>query len=147
MPDPVSRYDAFLFLHLLAAFALVGTMTAFWAVTLAGRPPQPLLPKGAREAIGRPLGLTIAIASVTVLVFGVALAIDVDGYELWDGWILASFLLWGVGTLAGERGGRWFQRASESGDRVHWQRGMLLQTTSTVAVLVLLAVMITKPGV
>jgi len=142
----VSRYEVMLFFHVLAAFALVGAITAFWVVALAGRPPQPLVPAGARQALSRPLGITIAAAGVIALVFGVALAIDVDGYELWDGWILASLVLWMIGTGTGERGGRWFQRAAETGERVHWQRGLLLHTASSIAVLALLGVMITKPG-
>jgi len=142
----VSFYEFLLFAHVLAAFGLVSAMTAFWVVALAGRPPQPLAPEGARRSLAQPLGITVAAASVLALIFGVALAIDVDGYELWDGWILASLVLWAIGTGAGERGGRWFQRAAETGEQVHWQRGLLLHATSSVAVLLLLALMVSKPG-
>ena len=33
-------------------------------------------------------------APPAVLVFGVWLALDVDGYGCWDGWIIAAFVLW-----------------------------------------------------
>ena len=31
------------------------------------------------------------------IVFGVWLAISLDRYQLWDGWIIAALVLWAVG--------------------------------------------------
>ena len=59
------------------------------------------------------------------------LAIDIDGYELWDGWILAAIVLWAIATELG-------RRARENPLPWHWLR--------TVVVVLVLVDMIWKPG-
>jgi hypothetical protein len=36
-------------------------------------------------------------------VFGVSLAIEVDRYRVWDGWVIAAIVLWAIGTETGRR--------------------------------------------
>jgi hypothetical protein len=73
-------------------------------------------------------------------VFGAWLAIDVDGYELWDGWIIAAFVLW---LVAGAIGGR-LERGFREGDDTVNPR-MLVALMALVTTLLLLD-MIFKPG-
>ena len=98
-------YELLLLLHVLAAFALVAALVLFWTMTVVGL-------AGAAEGealsapLARPAGVLVAVGAIFTLVFGVWLAIYVDGYELWDGWILASLILWAIGGATGERAGR-----------------------------------------
>jgi hypothetical protein len=38
------------------------------------------------------------LGGLATLVLGIWLAIYVDGYEVWDGWIIAAIVLWLVAT-------------------------------------------------
>jgi uncharacterized membrane protein len=85
-------------------------------------------------------------------VFGIALAIDVDGYSLLDGWILTALVLWIVAAGTGTRVGQAFQEAREAAERGEGDLATLVRGTRTlhlvmaVAVTALLVVMIYKPG-
>ncbi len=137
-------YDWLLFLHVLSAFFLVGALTYFWALVLATRPGRNTLPGATALAMARPATIAVAAGVAGTLIFGVWLAIDVDGYELWDGWILASLVLWAIGSGAGERSGR---ALTPVGDVYpNWRRGLLLHTVASLAALVILVLMIWKPG-
>ena len=65
----------------------------------------------------------------------------VDAYQLWDGWILASLVLWAIGGWAGGQAGKSFE--SGPGGR---EAGIRFQAINSVAVLVILVLMIWKPG-
>jgi hypothetical protein len=137
-------YEWLLVLHVLSAFALVASLVAFWGLTIAAR--AGLNP--ALGAIAAPFGAAAAIGTIGTLVFGIWLAIYVDGYELWDGWIVASLVLWVVGTGAGQQTGAAMARAAEPGADAAAlrRRGTLLHTVSSLAVLAIVALMIFKPG-
>ena len=45
---------------------------------------------------------TFALTAIVVCI-GVWLALEVDGYELWDAWIIIAIVLWFVGSGAGGR--------------------------------------------
>jgi hypothetical protein len=124
-------YDTLLFLHLLAAFALVATVVAYSAITL-----------GAQVNPG-----TVTVANVMwdagglgTLVFGVWLAINRDEYDILDGWVIAAIVLWALATETGRRArvGGSDAVAAESAAAMHWVRVAL--------VVLLLADMIFKPG-
>ncbi len=93
-------------------------------------------------SFGRFGGILVGVGMLGTIVFGIWLAIDVDGYELWDGWILASLLLWALGGWAGGKAGKEFTQSSVSGRRA----GIRFQALNTLAVLVILVLMIWKPG-
>jgi hypothetical protein len=141
----VSLYDFLLFVHVLGAFALVAAFVAFWTMyAVSGRREA-----GTADVVStlvRPATVLVIAGSLTTLVFGVWLAIYLDGYELWDGWILASLALWLVGTGSGERAGRLFSDPGGFVDRDLRRRGLALQTASTIAIGVVLMLMIFKPG-
>jgi uncharacterized membrane protein len=134
-------YDWLLFLHVLSAFAAVGAMTVLWGLILGTRAPAPSIDPASAMTIGRRAGITVGIAMMAVLVLGIWLAIDVDAYEVWDGWILGSIALWVVGAAAGAKAGREFERGPEGR-----QAGIRLQAVNSVILLVILVLMIWKPG-
>jgi hypothetical protein len=132
-------YDTLLFLHVLAAFAIVATVVVFSAFALRLTTDSRVL------AVGNVLW---AVGGLGTLVFGVWLALYVKGYEIYDGWIIAAIVLWAIGTelgrraevgyIAADRGGQLDIAAAGQAALLHWLR--------SVAILALLVVMIYKPG-
>lgn len=154
--------DWLLALHLIAAAALIGAMTLFWIVALAMRStdvPAPTLSAGRVAAVGN---ATIIAGTAGTIVFGVWLALSLEGYEIWDGWIVASIVLWavasGLGQRAGAEYGRGVTRArelvaaghtgpdAELGALNRAPRPLGLHLASSIAVLAILVLMIWKPG-
>ena len=147
---PLTFYEWLLFLHVAGAFALVAALVAYWALVLATGRTEPANERDLMNALGRPAAVLVTAGLALTLVFGVWLAIYVDGYELWDFWILAALALWGVGTETGRRAGNLLTSASAaaSGDERTGlrRRGVLLHAASSTAVLLVLILMIFKPG-
>ena len=158
----VSRYDWLLFLHVLSAFALVGAVVVFTIVIVASWTrdvPSEIVRLFQVSRIGDVL---IGVGSIGVLVFGIWLAIDVDGYELWDGWILAALVLWAAMGAIGSREGKVYNAARdraralvrEGNDApsaelqalIRDRRGLWLHIATIVIVLAFLVDMIFKPG-
>ena len=99
---------------------------------------------------------------IGVLLFGIWLALEVDGYELWDGWIIAAIVLWLVAAALGRQTGEAYmqgmtkaqelEKAGQSGPSPELlalnrtSRGLLFQVLSSVVVLLILIDMIWKPG-
>ena len=119
-------YEWLLFLHVIAAFMVVTGLAAYGVVAFSGA-------AFVRAALAPALVLW-NVGAVGVLVFGVWLALDVDGYGLLDGWIIAAFVLW---LAAGAIGGRLERGLREGDDSVDPR---VLVTT------LLLLDMIFKPG-
>jgi uncharacterized membrane protein len=158
----VSFDDWLLALHLLSAFALVGAMTIFSILVVAGwreERPRHVLSFLSTSKIATVL---VSVGSLGTLVFGVWLAFSVGNYDIWDGWIIAAIVLWAVGTELGRRSGVVYapvaERAREllttSPDEPSPELGALLRSRqalwlhigASVAVLAVLALMIWKPG-
>jgi hypothetical protein len=133
----VSLYEWLLFLHVLAAFALVAGVVAYGVIVLGDG-------RGAvRRALASPALALWNAGGIGVLVLGIALAIDVDGYEVWDGWILGAIVLWLVASAAGgplARGVRDDAAALDPG------RARMLFAVMAVATAALLVDMVFKPG-
>jgi hypothetical protein len=126
----VSRYEWLLFLHLIGAFAAVGSVVVFSVLLLgADRVAGPQL-----TFLGRRLW---DVGGLLTLVFGIWLAID--DYSIVDGWILTALVLWAIAGGTGVRIGMAFD--SGGGQRVR-----PLYAVMTIAVVALLVVMIYKPG-
>jgi hypothetical protein len=110
--------DWLLALHLLAAFALMAALVLFTAVMVAnwgdGRP-QRASAYFRVAAIGGPL---IAAGAGLTLLLGIWLAIDLDAYQPWDGWIIAAIVLWGIGGYAGSKVGAHYTSLQELVDRL-----------------------------
>ena len=133
----MSTYEWLLFLHLLAAFLLVAGLVAYSVLVLSGG--------GAPVArtLGRPALALWNAGGLGTLVFGVWLALDIDGYELWDGWIIAALVLWFVGSGAAGRLGA-SVREGQSVQGIDGARVMV--GVMALATLLLLLDMIFKPG-
>jgi hypothetical protein len=122
--------DWLLFLHLFAAFLLAITIVMYSAVAL--------------RATSSPRMLFVAdrcwdVGGLGTLIFGIWLALNLEQYDFFDGWILLALLLWFVATGLGQT----VQRGIGGDDiraviALHWIR--------TIVVIGLLVTMIWKPG-
>jgi hypothetical protein len=128
----MSLYEWLLFLHVLAAFLLVAGLTAYGVLVLGGA-------DAARRVLLPPAAALWNAGGLGVLVFGVWLALNVDGYELWDPWIIAALVLWLVASGAGGQ----LERAARAGALGGTRR---LYVVMALASLALLIDMIFKPG-
>jgi hypothetical protein len=133
-------YDWLLFLHVLSAVALVVTIVVFSAFALGAAIDSGVL------MVGR---VAWAVGGLGTLVFGIWLAIYVDGYEIWDGWIIGAIVLWAIATEMGRRAELGFIAASRgegpSATAVP-QQAVLMHWLRAIFILALLVVMIYKPG-
>jgi hypothetical protein len=123
-------YDWLLFLHVLAAFMLAVTVVSYTAVALGA------------AAGGRTLFVADRcwdVGGLGTLVLGIWLALYLDEYDFWDGWILGAIALWIAATGLGQSTQRRLA-ADASADiaAMHWLR--------TLTVLGLLVLMVWKPG-
>jgi hypothetical protein len=123
-------YDTLLFLHVLAALLLAVTAVTYSAVALGA------------TAGGAPLRVADVcwnVGGLGTLILGIWLALYVDGYEVWDGWILGAIVLWAVATETGRRAQLELGQSGTGGATLmHWLR--------TLAVIALLVLMVWKPG-
>jgi hypothetical protein len=134
-------YDWLLFLHVLAAFMLVVTVVIFSAFALGA------------ASDSRVLGVANVmwgVGGLGTLILGIWLALYVDAYEIWDGWIIAAIVLWAIATELGRRAQLGFapQAAGEGGaaTAIVPQQAVLMHWLRSLVVLLLLIVMIYKPG-
>jgi hypothetical protein len=132
-------YDTLLFLHVLAAFALVATVVIVSAFALGWTGDSRVL------MVGRVLW---AIGGLGTLVFGVWLALYVQGYEIYDGWIIAALVLWAIATELGRRAEVGYVQSSAAveGSRAPAGQPAVMHWLRSLVVLALLVVMIYKPG-
>jgi hypothetical protein len=123
-------YHTLLFFHLIAAFLLAITVVTYTAVALGA------------STDGRTLFVADRcwdVGGLGTLVLGIWLALDLDEYGFFDGWILGAIALWVVATGLGQSTQRRLATDANADIAVmHWLR--------TLAVLGLLVLMIWKPG-
>jgi hypothetical protein len=123
-------YDWLLFFHLLAAFLLFVTLVTYTAMALGV------------VAGGRAVFVADRcwdVGGLGTLVLGIWLALYLDEYNFFDGWILGAIALWFVATGLGQSTQR--RVAADATARIatmHWLR--------TLTVLGLLVLMVWKPG-
>jgi len=95
-------------------------------------------------------------------VIGVYLAFAVDGYAIWDAWIIAALVLWAVAGGLGQRTGVAYMQGMNKAKELaaagktgpdqellalnRTQTGLTLQALASLAILLLLLDMIFKPG-
>jgi hypothetical protein len=133
----VSLYDWLLFLHVAAAFALVAGLASFGVLVLGG---------GGAALRGALVAPAIALwntGGIGVLVLGLGLAIDVDAYQPWDGWILGAIVLW---LVAFGVGGPLTRALRDPSARLAPERERLFLAVAAAATLLLLVDMVFKPG-
>jgi hypothetical protein len=141
-------YHFLLVVHVLFAFALVAAVTMFWALILTTRPGRASLTPAAAMTLGRIGAIVVGIAALGAIVFGIWLAIYLPEYHPWDGWILGSIVLWVIAVGTGQRAGRLFEQAARDPDRTLELRrtGLQFQVVAGVALILILVLMIAKPG-
>jgi hypothetical protein len=154
--------DWLLVFHLLSAFALAGAIVLFWATIVALRStdsPDQIVGLGRLMMVG---GIVVAVGSLGTIIFGVWLAIALDGVQVWDGWVIAAIVIWAIASETGRRSGEEYKpvfaraeelaQAGQAGpdaglrELTHSSRALLLHTIATVGVLLILIDMIWKPG-
>ena len=57
--------------------------------------------------------IVVVVGSLGVIIFGVWLAIALDGIEVWNGWVIAAIILWAVASETGRRAGPEFAPSVE----------------------------------
>ena len=127
-------YDFLLFVHVLSAFALGAMVVMYSSFAFGGAAP------GGAVTTAQILD---GVGGAGTLIFGVWLALYVDGYEIWDGWIIVAIVLWAAAAETGRRSHAALTStgtaiADEAMVRWHWIRALLI--------VLLLADMIWKPG-
>jgi len=142
---------------------MVSALVLFWILVLAVRDVDTVdqtLAYGRVMRVGTPV---VMAGVVGTILFGVWLAVALDRYRLWDGWIVAALLLWALGTWAGMRADAEYRRpvvrAEELRAAAHQEgqpgelralnrspAGFRMHTISSVAVILVLVDMIWKPG-
>ena len=131
-------YDFLLFAHVLAGFSLLAMVVMYSGFAFGGP-----APKG---AVNVAYALD-AIGGVGTLIFGVWLALYVDGYGILDGWIIAALILWAAAAETGRRSHARVTPTTADGTVAAVDRDMIRwHVIRTALIVILLADMIFKPG-
>jgi hypothetical protein len=132
-------YDFLLFVHVLTAFFLVAMVVMYSSFVFGGPTP------GRAVTVAQVLD---GVGGAGTIVFGVWLALYIDGYEIWDGWILAAIILWAAAAETGRRAHAGLVGAKPSGAEVVMSRDEVIRwhLIRSALIVVLLADMIFKPG-
>jgi uncharacterized membrane protein len=158
----VSFDDWLLALHVLSAFAYVAGIVLFWVLVVAVRKTD--TPDGTirMEPIVKVGNVAVGIGAVGTILLGIWLAFALDGYAIWDGWIIAAIVLWAVAAGIGQRTGAAYMQgmtkakeldaAGQSGSNSELlalnrtSTGLLMQSLASIVLLLILLDMIFKPG-
>jgi uncharacterized membrane protein len=130
-------YHALLFLHVLSAFLLFGAVVMYSAFVL-GAP----VDRRARTVAE----ILWGVGGVGTLALGIWLALYLDAYKIYDGWIIAAIVLWFLATGTGAQTSRGVQPAADGRPVAIDSRAAAMHWLRTLFVVVLLVVMVYKPG-
>jgi hypothetical protein len=156
-------YEWLLFLHVLTAFTLVAALVVFWVIGVVARNVDRPAESLRYFRVARPANLLVVVGTLGVLVLGIALAIERDEYEVWDGWILGAIVLWALAAETGRRGGMPYAEAKNLAEglvaegrgeepsaelraKLQDRGAIILNAVSSLLVLLILVDMIYKPG-
>jgi hypothetical protein len=158
----VSFNDWMLALHVLAAFAYVAGVVLFWILIVAVRridTPEATIRMGPIVNVGN---AAVGIGAGGTILLGIWLAFALDGYAIWDGWIIAALVLWAIAAAVGQRTGAAYMQgmtkakeleaAGQRGANAELlalnrtSNGVLMHALASVVVLLILLDMIFKPG-
>ena len=149
-------------LHVLSAFAYVAGVVLFWMLIVAVRKIDTPEATIRMEPIVKVGNAAVGIGAVGTILLGIWLTFALDGYAIWDGWIIAALVLWAVAGAVGQRTGAAYMRGMTKAKELDAQgqrganaellalnrtsNGVLLHALTSVAVLLILLDMIFKPG-
>jgi len=158
----VSFNDWLLALHVLTAFAYVAGVVLFWILIVAVRridTPEETIRMGPMVNVGN---AAVGIGAGGTILLGIWLAFALDGYAIWDGWIIAALILWAIAAAFGQRTGAAYMQgmtkakeldaAGQRGANAELlalnrtSNGVLMHALASVVVLLILLDMIFKPG-
>jgi uncharacterized membrane protein len=158
----VSFDEWVLALHVLSAFAYVAGVVLFWMLIVAVRKIDTPEATIRMEPIVKVGNAAVGIGAVGTILLGIWLAFALDGYAIWDGWIIAALVLWAVAGAVGQRTGAAYMRGMTKAKELDAQgqrganaellalnrtsNGVLLHALTSVVVLLILLDMIFKPG-
>ena len=157
----MSLDDWILSLHLLSAFALVGAQVIFWITIVALWGTDSTSRVVSLMRVSQVGSMVVLVGSLGTIVFGVWLAISLDAYHVWDGWVLAAMVLWALAVELGRRSGDGYRAAGMEAGKLASagtetsplvaetfvaSRSMWFHAASSVLVLLVLVDMIWKPG-
>jgi uncharacterized membrane protein len=149
-------------LHVLSAFAYVAGMIVFWVLIVAVRRTDTADGTIRMAPIVKVGTIGTGVGAVGTIVFGLWLTFSYGGYNIWDFWIIAALVLWAIAGGLGGQTGKEYQRgmdkakeleaAGQAGPNAELleinrtQRGLVLHTVASLAVLLIVIDMIWKPG-
>ncbi|HMD11861.1 MAG TPA: hypothetical protein VKG90_05960 [Marmoricola sp.] len=158
----MSFNDWLLALHVLSAFAYVAGVVLFWILIVAVRridTPEETIRMGPIVNVGN---AAVGIGAGGTILLGIWLAFALDGYAIWDGWIIAALILWAIAAAFGQRTGAAYMQgmtkakeldaAGQRGANAELlalnrtSNGVLMHALASVVVLLILLDMIFKPG-
>ena len=154
--------DWALAVHVLSAFAYVGGVVLFWVLIVAVRRVETPEETIRMEPIVKVGNVAVGIGAVGTILLGIWLAFALDGYAIWDGWIIAALVLWAIAAAVGQRSGveytkgmtkaKELEAAGQTGPSSELlalnrtSAGVVLHALASIAVLLILLDMIFKPG-
>jgi hypothetical protein len=130
-------YHALLFLHVLSAFFLAAGIVIYSSFALGG--PVNRATKVIAEVLW-------GVGGLGTLVFGVWLALNRPEYEIYDGWIITAIVLWFLATGSGALAGRGIQAAGDDSAVAIDRRTLIAHWMRVFWFVLLLIVMVWKPG-
>ena len=158
----MSFNDWLLALHVLTAFAYVAAIVLFWVLIVAVRKIDTPEETIRMEPIVKVGNVAVGIGAGGTIVLGIWLAFALDGYAIWDGWIIAAIVLWAVAGGVGQRTGAAYMQgmtkakeleaAGQRGANAELlalnrtSQGVLMHALASAALLLILLDMIFKPG-
>jgi hypothetical protein len=142
--------------HLLAAFSVAAALVLFSVMVYSGRRMTTLEQTRMLFRVGPVGGILIGAGIGLTLLFGVILAVHADGFNIWDGWIIAGIVLWAAFAGVGQRTGKYYtdlQKLTEQDGseaevlaRLRAPTGALLHLATVGIFVLILLDMIFKPG-
>jgi hypothetical protein len=158
----VSLDDWILALHVLSAFAYVAGIVLFWVLIVAVRKLDTPAETIGLEPVVKVGNAAVGIGAGGTILLGIWLAISLDEYQLWDGWVIAALLLWVAAAAVGRRTGVAFMQGMQRAQELdaagqpgpnaellalnRTQTGVVMHAATTVIVLLIILDMIWKPG-
>ena len=156
-------FDAWvLALHVLSAFAYIAGIVLFWVLIVAVRKIDTPEETIRMEPVVKVGNVAVGIGAVGTIVLGIWLAFALDGYAIWDGWIIAALVLWALAGASGQRTGvaymqgmtkaKELEAAGQTGSSPELlalnrtSNGVLLHFLTSLVALLILLDMIFKPG-
>lgn len=114
----MSLDDWILSLHLLSAFAIVGAEVIFTAMIVALWRTDSTSRVASFMRVSQVATVMVIAGTLGTIVFGVWLAISLNAYALWDGWVIAALVLWAAGVETGRRAGAGYGAAGLEAGRL-----------------------------